>query len=255
MDRFRTSRFSTFLRQARHLSVASLFLCAAMVTSAQTARGPEWSQLGAREQYILKPLAQGWDQLDAARKAKWLSIAKQYQKLEPEQQARLQERMVSWSQLSPEERTLARMNFAELRSVPKSERQAQWEAYNALPDETKQELARKAAERQQALTHAPSSAASAAPSADKAWSVLKGGKPVGPVTIQANTGVSTRTLAEQRMAARRGPRIDKTMVMSGLQGIHPRTLLPRPVPQTSDRMSAPRAAAPSGSIPPGTPSP
>ena len=51
--------------------------------------------------------------------------------------------MGEWARMTVAERTQARMNFQETRSLSKEEREARWKAYQALPDEKKRELAAK----------------------------------------------------------------------------------------------------------------
>ena len=56
----------------------------------------------------------------------------------------MQSRMVEWAALSPRERAVARLNFAETKKVPSTDRAANWDAYQALPAEDRQKLAAKA---------------------------------------------------------------------------------------------------------------
>jgi len=70
-----------------------------------------------------------------------------------EERERVHVRMIEWVHMTPQQRTQARINFQQSRDVSKEERQARWQAYQALPEERKRELARRAA---------PASAASAA---------------------------------------------------------------------------------------------
>ena len=59
----------------------------------------------------------------------------------PDEQQRANQRMGEWSHMTVAQRTQARMNFQETRTVSKEEREARWKAYQALPEEKKRELA------------------------------------------------------------------------------------------------------------------
>ena len=119
------------------------------------AAGPAWSELSAGQQKILAPLAPSWDTLEPARKRKWMAVAQTYPQLAPAEQAKLQGRMVEWAALSPRERALARLNYSETKRVPASDRAANWDAYQALPDEDKQKLAAQAASAPKGAALAP----------------------------------------------------------------------------------------------------
>jgi hypothetical protein len=108
---------------------------------------PLWRDLSARQQRALQPLAPHWDALTEPHKRKWLALSRNYAKMSPEEQEVLHSRMTEWAQLSNQERTLARFNFAEVKQVPVDERKAKWEAYQALSEEEKRELASRATPR------------------------------------------------------------------------------------------------------------
>jgi hypothetical protein len=109
-------------------------------TTAETAQlaNPAWLSLTQMEQVALAPLAKHWHELSEGQKRKWLAIAKTYPGLAQPEKQKLHERMVEWAALSPKDREVARLNFAQTKSVAKSDRAANWEAYQALsPDERK----------------------------------------------------------------------------------------------------------------------
>jgi hypothetical protein len=112
---------------------------------AKAEEGVRWQDLKPAQQLALKPLKREWSSLDTTRKRKWLRIASRYAKLSAPEQARLQARMTEWSDLTPQQRGQARLNFQEARELPREDRQARWEAYQALSPERKQELADRAA--------------------------------------------------------------------------------------------------------------
>lgn len=108
---------------------------------------PLWRDLSARQQRALEPLAMQWDGLTEPHKRKWLAISRNYAKLSPAEQEVLHSRMTEWATLSNQERSQARFNFAEVKQVPVDERKAKWEAYQALSEEEKRELAARATPR------------------------------------------------------------------------------------------------------------
>jgi hypothetical protein len=100
-----------------------------------------WLSLSAVEQSALSPLAKHWNGLSEGQKRKWLAIAKTYPGLAQPEQEKMHGRMVEWAALSPKDREVARLNFAQTKSVAKSDRAANWEAYQALSPEQRKKLA------------------------------------------------------------------------------------------------------------------
>ena len=109
------------------------------------AGGPAWSELSPAHRQVLAPLSKEWDGLDARSKERWIDVAGRYPKMAPDEQQRANQRMGEWSRMTVTQRTQARMNFQETRSLSKEEREARWKAYQALPDDKKRELAAKRA--------------------------------------------------------------------------------------------------------------
>ena len=91
---------------------------------------------------------------------KWIAIAKNYPTLSEADQKKLHSRMVDWANLSPADRQLARLNYAQTKSVPKEDRAANWEAYKALSDAEKQKLAAAATAKPVGAAVAPKPASS-----------------------------------------------------------------------------------------------
>ena len=137
-------------------SVVAL-ICAAMVgattptrSAAQTApsvvqkvvpeQGPRFSDLPPEQRLALKPLEKQWAGINAEGKQKWIRIAGQFAGLSPDERTRIQTRMSEWSRLSPAERGQVRMQFQEATKAAPQNRQAQWEAYQALSAEQKRQL-------------------------------------------------------------------------------------------------------------------
>lgn len=115
-----------------------------IVAAAPSHSKPAWKDLTPAQQQALQPLAPHWDRLSEERKLKWLVISKNYARLPPEEQARVHRRMSKWVTLSQQERTQARQNFKEIKSLTPEQKAAQWEAYQALSPEEKRSLAARA---------------------------------------------------------------------------------------------------------------
>ena len=133
----------------------SVAQAARMPAKAAAEQGIRWRDLKPAQQAPLKPLEQDWARIDATRKQKWLQVAEGFPKMSAAEQGRVQARMADWAKLTPQERGRARMNFQEATQVPSQDRQARWDAYQALSLEQKRLLAARAA------TAAPASGADA----------------------------------------------------------------------------------------------
>lgn len=161
-----------------------------------TGAGPGWQSLSVQQRSALAPLQSDWNGIDAARKTKWLEIANRFPRLPADEQQRLHARMAEWARLSPSERARARLNFQETKQISAEERQAKWQAYQALPEPERKALA---------LRAAPGSADKAAgvnPAAAKTQSQKRDGagmpalaappqKAVAPTVVQAAPGATT----------------------------------------------------------------
>ena len=117
-------------------------------TAAPSVGGPGWTELSAVERDILKPLAPSWNALNPGHKSKWRQMAKSYPSLPTEEQVKMQGRMKEWVALSPQQRAQARLNFAKTKELSKEltpeEKIAKWQAYQALSEEERRNLAAKA---------------------------------------------------------------------------------------------------------------
>ena len=106
---------------------------------------PNWQELTPQQRDSLQPLSGSWNAMADGHKRKWLAMAQNYDHMGAPEREKLHARMAEWSALKPKEREQARLNYAETRKkIPASERAANWEAYQALSPEEKQELASKA---------------------------------------------------------------------------------------------------------------
>ena len=105
------------------------------------ATGITWSALTQEQKFSLGPLEKSWEGLSEGQKRKWIAIAKSYPHLGQPEQQKLHSRMVDWAALSPRDRELARLNFAQSKGIARSDRTANWEAYQALSPEERNKLA------------------------------------------------------------------------------------------------------------------
>lgn len=100
-----------------------------------------WNSLSKAQQLALAPLEKPWGGLSEGQKRKWLAIAKTYPSLAAPEQEKMHSRMAEWAALPPKDRELARLNFAQSKTVNQSDRAANWEAYQALSPDERQKLA------------------------------------------------------------------------------------------------------------------
>jgi hypothetical protein len=156
-------------------------------------RSSSWTSLTPAQRTTLAPLEHEWGNIDPLRQRKWLEIALRCPRLSVEEQERVQQRMAEWARMTPQERGRARVQFQETRQLSAQERQAGWEAYQALPAEEKRELA------QRAVPATPRIAASATEASAKSSIVrIPAGppvlKPVGPTLMQVAPGATTTSV-------------------------------------------------------------
>ncbi|MBQ0934956.1 DUF3106 domain-containing protein [Ideonella paludis] len=148
-------RSAKSLSNARRQSVggavvcAGLLLCGALAQPAAAApltaqASPDWAGLTPSQQQVLQPLRPEWASMNDDRRQKWLEIAARFPSMTPENQQRVRDRMREWSRMTPQQRSEARLVFQQTKQVPEAQRQAQWEAYQALPPEKKAEFAARA---------------------------------------------------------------------------------------------------------------
>jgi len=112
-------------------------------SSAPTSTRPLWSELTPAQQVALKPLSANWNDLSEGRKRKWLTMSTNYPNMPSTEQAKLHDRMTEWVTLSVQQRNQARLNFAQAKAISPAEKQAKWQAYQALSPEEKHKLATK----------------------------------------------------------------------------------------------------------------
>jgi hypothetical protein len=111
------------------------------------APSPRWSGLNNAQREALKPLGPSWNSLGEGQRRKWIALSRNFEKLPAEEQQKLHERMGEWVKLSAAERSRARLNFAETERLASEDKQAKWEAYQALSEEERRKLAEQAPRR------------------------------------------------------------------------------------------------------------
>jgi hypothetical protein len=206
------------------------------------APAPTWQALTPVQRELLAPLAQDWDKLGPNQRSKWLNATPRLAALRPTQLARLHERMRDWAYLTPGERVDARIGFQLAAQVGAEERQAKWEAYQALPPEKRQELAEKAVARRHAKAANPAPKAplptgpksNIVPAAPKLLTPV----PVAGTLVQAKPGATT-VLITRGLALPAHHAAGETKVVADPALVDPKTLLPKSL-GTPAAASAPR---------------
>ncbi len=231
------------------LLAGACLLALSLGAAAQTTvdRSPTWSSLTSAQKQVLAPLQRDWASIDANRKQKWLEVAAKFPSMPADERARVQARMAEWARLTPAERAGARLQFQEARRLPAEERQAKWEAYQALSAEEKQSLARRAKPVPKAASAAEASAAKTRPAATAASgakqnlvaaATLTPSRVVTPTVVQAKPGATTTSITKRAAPPLHNqPGLPKVAATPTF--VDPATLLPRRGPQGA----AVRAAA------------
>ncbi|MCY7316985.1 MAG: DUF3106 domain-containing protein [Rubrivivax sp.] len=136
---------------------------ASLAWAAEPSSGSAWAQLSAAQRQALAPLERDWARIDEQRRSKWLEVAARFPTMPADERQRLQQRMADWARMTPAERGSARLQFQEARGLSPDEREAKWQAYQALPDTEREALADRAKRpaKAAALAPVPRSAAAA----------------------------------------------------------------------------------------------
>ena len=174
---------------------------------------PTWQSLKPAQREALKPLEREWATMDSLRKRKWLEVADRYPAMPSQDQARLQSRMAEWAKLTPRERDQTRLYYQEAKKLPAQEREASWEAYQALPAEQRRQLADRAAPVSKSASRPEPAAARLAPVSPSGVLALERPQPksntvpnpalaappksVAPSVIQARPGATTTLITKQ----------------------------------------------------------
>lgn len=214
--------------------------------------GPSWNSLTPAQRQVLAPLQRDWASIDAGQREKWIEVAAKSPTMPPAERQLLQTRMTEWARMSPAERAGARQRFQEVKRLPAEERQARWQAYQALSPEERSKLAQSAKPAARAAsdtgkrTPAPADAGQ-----DNAKRNIVRSAPavrprvVAPTVVQAGPGATTTT-----MSTRAAPPLHHQTGLPKIAAtpgfVDPATLLPQRGPQGAAVQAAPAAAAKAG---------
>lgn len=215
-------------------------------TAAAAATDHGWSSLSPAQQKALQPLAAGWHTIDLPRRTKWIEIADRFPTLSPDEQARMQAKMTEWAQLSPADRGKARMLFQQAKQVSPGDRGSKWEAYQALPEDERRQLAERAARTASAARPAAASQARAA-SGERSSGTKSNLVPnpafaappvaVSPTIVQGSPGATTSLMSQRpEPPSHQQTGLPKITAMPGF--VDQATLQPRRGPQAAATRSA-----------------
>jgi Protein of unknown function (DUF3106) len=204
-------------------------------------QGPKFSALGADEQAALKPLEKDWPEISVDRKQKWRVLAARFPKMSAEERARVQARMSEWAQMTPEQRGRVRLQFQEAKKSSPQNRQAQWEAYQALPADQKRELATKASSTPAGVAAAPAAQLKSNIVPNPALAAPP--RSVAPAVVQAQPGATTN-LISKRVSPPAHQQSGQPKIAGSAEFVDAATLLPQKGPQgTATRSAAASAPA------------
>ena len=175
--------------------------------------------------------------LEAPRKVKWLEVANRFPAMPAADQQRVQERMAEWARMTPAERGRARLSFQESKLLSPEQKQARWEAYQALPDEERKALAIRSSpadERPRSAIAPTTTSASAAKASagPKPAASAPMARPVAPTMVQAKPGATT-TLMTTPVAPPTHHRPGQPKIAAQPGQVNPSTLLPQSGPQAA----------------------
>lgn len=223
--------------------------------------GPDWAALTPVQRKVLQPLAPHWARMDDTGRDKWVNVANRFERLSPAEKQRVQERMGQWARLPAQERGEARLRFQQTRQLSADERQQKWAAYQALPDQDRQDLTRQAQRkakpvylsdntagpREARQAYNAKRAAVAGSSAKKSNVVpntMMGASPpptvVAPALIKAGPGATT-SLVTQRPTPPLHQHTGLPKIAASKGFVDPVTLLPKKGAQSAAMASLPSA--------------
>lgn len=188
---------------------------------------PTWQELDATQQRLLEPLAGEWNSLESTSRARWLELVSRHHSMPSEEQQRLEERIATWARLSPAERQQVRLSFQQARQLRPQDREAKWEAYQALTPERREELAGKAAQKRQPSAAAGKSAAPSAPVISASPRLPQVTPTPGISLLQVRPGATTVLITQHRLLSNPPARISIQRHFYDGHRLDPITLLPR----------------------------
>jgi hypothetical protein len=226
------------MRRAVLVVFAGLVVAGAASGQSTASQGRSWNSLNPAQRAALAPLERDWNSIDATGKQRWLEVAGRLPSMPADERARMQERMASWSRLTPEQRGQARLQFQEARRLSPEERQQRWQAYQALPPERREELARNA--KPAPVAKRPGQRADVAPKSNVVPDPDEGAalRPVAPTVVQTRPGASTRLLNQPaRQPSHQQTGLPKSAATPGF--VDSATLLPKRGAQAAATRPAP----------------
>jgi Protein of unknown function (DUF3106) len=208
-------------------------------------QGPRWRDLTRSQRQSLASLETVWLTISADKKLKWIEIAQRMPAMPEDERARVQLRMAEWVMLGPAERGIARLNFQEAKQVKSETRQAQWKAYQALPDDEKRQLAdsRKVQPPGPPTASLTSGSRSAKVIADKKSKIVTNPTfaipptPVAPTLVHPSYGATT-TLVTKKPTPPLHQQVGLPKIATTPEFVDPKTLLPRRGPQAAATFTA-----------------
>jgi hypothetical protein len=199
--------------------------------------GPRWGELTASQRRVLAPLAADWnDGIDSRGKERWLDVAARFPRMPADEQQRATQRMVEWAHMTVAQRTQARANYQAMSDVSRAEREARWKAYQALPDEKKRELAKRAAAAAPpgsapavaaVRRHAPPPLGTVQPKTNVVGSRSPAAAGSAPAAAPAWHPGATTTLLNRRAAPPVHQRDGQPKIAAGPNAVDRTTLLPK----------------------------
>nr|WP_255718165.1 DUF3106 domain-containing protein [Rubrivivax benzoatilyticus] len=188
--------------------------------------------MSAAQRRALAPLQQDWPNIDSTGKERWLSVAARFPKMSQAERQRVQERMAAWTQMTPSERARARLQFQQVRQLSAEDRQARWDAYRALPDDQRKQLAERAVPPKRTPSRVrEGDDEDGKPKRNIVTSPRPPSpKPVAPAVIQAAPGATT-TLITSRPSSPAHHQSGMPKIIATDDFVNPVTMLPRRGPQ------------------------
>lgn len=206
---------------------------AQLVTPTTLLPPPQWQALSRTQRLALAPLERDWNGLDDTSKSKWLETVPRFFALPADEQVRVHERMRAWARLSPAQRQQARYAYHVALQIKADDRQAKWEAYQALPPEKRRELAEKAADKMVKQPIKPGSGerlgAQAKSNVIPAVPKLSPAKPVSPSVLQAKPGATTILITQAKAPPPAHQQAGQTKIFADPDLVDSKTLLPKHV--------------------------
>jgi hypothetical protein len=199
--------------------------------AALSAPPASWSGLTPKQQALLAPLERDWAGIEDSQRSKWLSATPTLATMSGEEIKRVHDRMRDWARLSATDRQNARISFQVARQLTAEQRQARWEAYQALPAEERRALADKALARRQAQNAAPARVAKALAAQPKSNAVPAAPKLVATTLVagslvQAKPGATTVLITRDQTQPSHQA-VGQPKVVAAPERVDPRTLLPK----------------------------